>query len=281
MSDALSTFTELLNKPEAAWGGRMAAGAILAGIVWKFFDKVEGVLADQTKFEIAVWLVGRQVSKNVKPPVTVANMFDDWFGKKHWSWRCFLISALMSMALFWTVTILIELSIRRPSYNYFSSFSLGWMLIAVVTDYLSLLQTRRLLSWIGRQKYVTMLAAIMLSSLLSLVLSLGGTFCATILLCNFSGSLIDSLQWPSEVWSLTLVGIADAVRSLDYSLLINPGVLWFHKDPAGFTEVSNASNNCGARPRLFGFGSTPDQVSFSSSLVGSTSVLIGSTANST
>jgi hypothetical protein len=36
----------------------LVAGAALAGIVWKFFDKVEGVLTDQTKFEIAVWLVG-------------------------------------------------------------------------------------------------------------------------------------------------------------------------------------------------------------------------------
>jgi len=30
----------------------------MAGIVWKFFERVEAVLKEQTKLEIAVWLVG-------------------------------------------------------------------------------------------------------------------------------------------------------------------------------------------------------------------------------
>lgn len=38
--------------------GQLAAGGALAGIVWKFFERVEAVLTDATKFEIAVWLVG-------------------------------------------------------------------------------------------------------------------------------------------------------------------------------------------------------------------------------
>jgi len=53
--DALTTITHLINSPP----GQLAAGEVLAGIVWKFFERVESVLTDQTKMEIAVWLVGR------------------------------------------------------------------------------------------------------------------------------------------------------------------------------------------------------------------------------
>jgi hypothetical protein len=54
MPDTLTTITKLINSPP----GQLAAGGVLAGIVWKFFERVEAVLTDQTKFEIAVWLVG-------------------------------------------------------------------------------------------------------------------------------------------------------------------------------------------------------------------------------
>ena len=40
--------------------GQLVAGAALAGIVWKCFERVEAVLTEQTKFEIAVWLVARK-----------------------------------------------------------------------------------------------------------------------------------------------------------------------------------------------------------------------------
>jgi hypothetical protein len=50
------TITKLIQSPL----GQIAAGGALAGIVWKFFERVETVLTDQTKFEFAVWLVGRK-----------------------------------------------------------------------------------------------------------------------------------------------------------------------------------------------------------------------------
>jgi hypothetical protein len=34
----------------------LAAGGVVAGIVWKFFERVENVLNEKTKREIAVWL---------------------------------------------------------------------------------------------------------------------------------------------------------------------------------------------------------------------------------
>jgi hypothetical protein len=54
MPNALTTVTNLINSPP----GQLVAGGVLAGIVWKFFERVEAVLTDDTKLEIAVWLVG-------------------------------------------------------------------------------------------------------------------------------------------------------------------------------------------------------------------------------
>lgn len=48
------TLQKFINSPP----GQLAAGAVLAGIVWNFFEKVEAVLNDDNKLEIAVWLVG-------------------------------------------------------------------------------------------------------------------------------------------------------------------------------------------------------------------------------
>jgi hypothetical protein len=59
--DTLTNITTFINSPP----GQLLAGATLAGIVWKFFERVEAVLTDQTKFEIAVWLVGVKVGPDV------------------------------------------------------------------------------------------------------------------------------------------------------------------------------------------------------------------------
>src|SRR5580698_8322568 len=95
MADALTTITRLINSPP----GQLAAGGILAGIVWKFFERVEAVLTDQTKFEIPVWLVGRKkFGPKVQPwPETFARVFDRVFGKKHLSWKCFARSCAFSL----------------------------------------------------------------------------------------------------------------------------------------------------------------------------------------
>lgn len=94
MSDALTTITKLINSPP----GRVAAGGVLAGIVWKFFERVEALLTDSTKFEVAVWLVGRKtLGEKVEPwPRTFARVFDRVFGTKHLSWSCFWRSCVAS-----------------------------------------------------------------------------------------------------------------------------------------------------------------------------------------
>lgn len=83
-------FADTVQKFIALPPGQLVAGATLAGIVWKFFERIEGLLTDQTKFESAVWLVGIKTEKKIKPwPETFAKSFDRVFGERHLSWRFF------------------------------------------------------------------------------------------------------------------------------------------------------------------------------------------------
>lgn len=94
LASTLETITKLIQSPP----GQLAAGAALAGIVWKFFERVEGVLKDQTKLEVAAWLVGVRVGPKVAPwPGTFTSIFDQVFGARHFSWKCFWRSALASL----------------------------------------------------------------------------------------------------------------------------------------------------------------------------------------
>ena len=66
MPDTLTTITKLINSPP----GQLAAGGVLAGIVWKFFERVESVLNEDTKLEIAVWLLGVRVTPKLSRAAT-------------------------------------------------------------------------------------------------------------------------------------------------------------------------------------------------------------------
>ena len=95
----LPSVTTFINSPP----GQLIAGAALAGIVCKGFEKVEGVLTDQAKREIARWLrirnfeTGLVVEKAEPWPETFAKIFDRVFGDRHFTWKCFLRSWLASM----------------------------------------------------------------------------------------------------------------------------------------------------------------------------------------
>lgn len=85
-TDAFDTIAKLINSPP----GQLAAGAVLAGIVWKFFEQVEAVLTNDTKLEIAVWLLDR---KPLTPrlqswPDTFTKVFNRVFGPRHFSLYC-------------------------------------------------------------------------------------------------------------------------------------------------------------------------------------------------
>lgn len=148
MSDLLNTITKLIQSPP----GQLVAGAALAGIVWKFFERVESVLNDDTKLEIAVWLVGAKTAERVAPwPATFAKVFDHIFGTKRLSWQCLCKSVMASVA----VTVLAAALWSMSSRNAYLPLTLDsgiWTVVLAVwafglfISYLSLLTTRRFLS---------------------------------------------------------------------------------------------------------------------------------------
>jgi hypothetical protein len=159
MPDALTTITKLINSPP----GQLAAGGVLAGIVWKFFERVESVLTDQTKLEIAVWLLGVKVGQRVEPwPDTFAKVFDRVFGTKHLSWKCFWRSCVISYVLL-VLAAVIYTQVRFPSVHFMRGLRFpGWPHMAmffgitlftnVLPDYLSLLESRFVLRLMTRTR---------------------------------------------------------------------------------------------------------------------------------
>jgi hypothetical protein len=97
MSDTLTTITNLITSPP----GQIAAGGVLAGVVWKFFEKIEGVLTDNTKLEIAVWLLGVNTTEKLRGWRSgFVGVFDRVFGRNHWSSRRLWSSTLSGGILF-------------------------------------------------------------------------------------------------------------------------------------------------------------------------------------
>jgi hypothetical protein len=58
-ADVLDSIAKLINSPPVV----LAAGATLAGIIWKFSGVIESLLTEQSRFEIAVWLVSVEPAK--------------------------------------------------------------------------------------------------------------------------------------------------------------------------------------------------------------------------
>ena len=141
-ADVFDTIAKLINSPP----GQLAAGAVLAGIVWKFFERVESVLTDQTKFEIAVWLVGVKAGEKVEPVAeTFINMFDRIFGTKHLSWRCFgrsslasLVALLMTCGIYWAVNRGFAEGLFTYLQKHWSIIFIGLILGNIIPDYVSL-----------------------------------------------------------------------------------------------------------------------------------------------
>src|SRR5947208_3549605 len=95
MADALTTITKFINSPP----GVLAAGGVLAGAVWKSFERVEAVLKDDSKLEIAVLLLSvKSASAIAGWTRTLATLSDRVFGKRLFSVTAFRRSTVVSLA---------------------------------------------------------------------------------------------------------------------------------------------------------------------------------------
>jgi hypothetical protein len=88
------TIEKLVRSPP----GELVAGAALAGIVWKFFEKVEAVLNEDTKLEIALWLLDVGVGREMKKwHDTFSTIFYRIFGRKAISWTAVASSSIVTI----------------------------------------------------------------------------------------------------------------------------------------------------------------------------------------
>jgi hypothetical protein len=221
MPDALTTITTLIQSPP----GQLAAGGVLAGIVWKFFERVEAVLKDDTKLEIAVWLLGVKVGQKVEPwPGTFAKVFDRVFGTKHLSWKCFWRSAVASIV---SSLLALTLVVRPTEWGHGPTV---WVLTFIVfsnvfPDYLSLLETRALLAILKRRSgFLPSFILIVVDLCFTIVIAEQGAVLAiNILITKFK-------RMPAESWYV-FMHPAFIVQS------VNSGHLWFLVYPAFFTSI--------------------------------------------
>jgi len=163
MSDILTTFTHVINSPP----GQLVAGGVLAGIVWKFFERVEAVLTDQTKLEIAVWLLDQ---KKLRPtvqswPNTFTTLFNKVFGYRQLSLLCLGRSCLVSMlvACVWGVAFWPFPYLGLGELRFEGRFVILVGVGIILTDYVSLLITRvclRIASNSNNQRFIVLLLAL-------------------------------------------------------------------------------------------------------------------------
>ncbi len=154
--------TKLIQSP----AGQLVAGGALAGIVWRLFERVERVLDNDTKLDIAAWLSGVEAGRKLEPwPGTFARIFDRVFGTKHLSWKCLYRSVVASVAVTLLATALWRMSARSTSLPPAPDSGIWTAVLAVwafglLMGYLSLLKSRRSLCdmcgnvSVGRRAYV-------------------------------------------------------------------------------------------------------------------------------
>lgn len=162
---ALDTFTKFVNSP----GGVLTAGAVLAGLVWKFFERVEAVLTENTKLEVAVWLLGvKPLGPKIEPwPTTFTKLFYNVFGRHLFSSKSILASVIATTCML--ILLIPLLGPPSPGANIFKHFiALFPLLLAtnIVPDFISIGASRLFLSLLIRKATLQRTVIIFIGSLL-------------------------------------------------------------------------------------------------------------------
>jgi hypothetical protein len=200
MADALTNITNFITSPP----GQLVAGGALAGVVWRFFEKVENVLADDTKLEIAVWLLGVKAGQKVEPlPETFAKVFDRVFGKKHLSWKCFWRSFVLSMIVYFLVLVALvpPVPAGHSKILLWTPLVLAGVIENAIPDYISLLGTRLVLRVAQHTNNVFMLILLLcLDCCITVLIALVAVALAYVSEANLN--IILTSTEPHVIWSL-------------------------------------------------------------------------------
>ena len=198
------------------WDNSIYGAITVAGVVYWLFRRLDGLLNKATKDAIASWLLRLEVGPNAQRfPVLFSRLFDRVFTEHHVSLRCFWRSLILSYSFVFLVA-LVDLGVHwdyyylkysRPMFSDHQDLValvrtvLFWpMVVSIVPDYLSLLETRyilRLMKGVARPILVFALLAVdLLASALIFLLWFGGVFMALDV-----GSVVGMAEWL--LWDLS------------------------------------------------------------------------------
>jgi len=157
--------------------GAPAGAAVLFACFYKAGALLDENTSEQSHRDFAAYLrSGRLTGSLLRLPAGTRHCFEMVFGRRHLSLRCLATSLCFSIgstaivfllsALLWPE--LLNLLWKALTESAFGPFILGvmwrWMIWVVVVDYLNLLKTRRILSWIDAGR-IRRLPAIVLVTL--------------------------------------------------------------------------------------------------------------------
>lgn len=167
--------------------GAFGMGIILAIGVGLLFWKADEGLAAQGRNDLSQWLRRRLYLHSMlldrdppSLPAVVSAMFKKVFGKKHLSWRCFMMSSLFSvLAVVVLSVVFFQIEGRRGR-----EVMLDWddvlflagaaLVLNLIPDYISLLETRIVIRFMCRvNKLPAMFGYLALDALLTFLIFLG------------------------------------------------------------------------------------------------------------
>ena len=144
----------------------------MIGGIWVLFERAESVSSERARAAVSTWLKNLP-SREIKAdwPATFAYVFDQVFGERLLSLKCFLRSSLASL-----VAVTIYSLLAYPSVLPRTVF-IPIALLALIPNYLSLLETRIVLHWIDRAPSLRRnLLGLMIDALATLVIAVGSAF---------------------------------------------------------------------------------------------------------
>lgn len=191
----------------ASWFGMIGGG-------WSLFDRAESVVNKDTKVAVSKWLKNVQLPSTESWPVTFQVIFRRVFGEKHFSFKCIGMSVLASAA-FIAIFLALWVAVHPDKGFEFFSNSTGWIavlfvaaLINLLPDYISLLETRIILTFLAKKTSYKWITILLIADFLftGLVFFVGFSFCGLVL-------------GTSDFWGILTTGLVmDSPENINVSL---------------------------------------------------------------
>lgn len=213
---ALDVALKLASTP-AGW---IAAGVAVGGYITKAFKSIGDNTNEKTNKAISRWLKVRSVETSIVAeeantwPASFTAILDQKFGTHFLSWKSFRYCSIASLLLYSVLSILLFHQFPQVKFR-FNKFIVISIVILVLSDFASFLQTRYFLRWLRNGSSVTRIAATLVAD-----------FLATIMLSV--GAMIVSQA------------IQDAVLILAWTGLSHRDLIWWKLLPEALLNVTNA-----------------------------------------